>query len=116
MAIFFLDIPVHLQIGDRAFHRAPGEAKISGNGFDPKPAFTLGGRHAFKVHVDGFCPVRQAGVGIDCVKITDGITSSRFDMRSIVFCFPFIGFLIVFPCVLPLLWRILCLDRFDQLC
>ena len=116
IAIFLFYIPVHLQVGNRAFHRAPGEPKIGSDSFDPRPTLTLGGGHAFEVHIDCFRPMRQIAVGIDCVKIADGITSSRFDMWSIALWFPFNGLLIVSSCVLSLFRRKFGLDRFNQLC
>lgn len=63
------------QIAKGALDRAPGEAEIGSNSLDSWPAFALGGRHAFEIHIDGLCPVRQAVVGVDGVKITDSTTS-----------------------------------------
>lgn len=75
VAGFLLDVPVSLQIGKGALNRAFGHAEIGRDGFDPRPAFALGGGHALEVHVDRLGPVRDAVVGIDRIKIADGVTS-----------------------------------------
>ena len=63
------------QVGDGAFDRALGKAKISGDSLDPRPAFALGGRHTLEVHIDRLGTVRQAVVSVDGIKIADGATS-----------------------------------------
>lgn len=75
VAVFSLDVAMHLQIGKSPLDRAIGESEIDRDGLDPRPAFSLGGRHAFEIHIDRFGPVRQAVVGVDRVKIADLTTS-----------------------------------------
>lgn len=75
MPVFFLYIAVLLQIGNGALDRAFGKAEIDRDSFDARPAFPLGGRHTLEIHIDGFCPMRQAVVGVDGVKIADPITA-----------------------------------------
>ena len=75
VAVFLFDVPVFLQIADRALDRALGETEIDRDGLDPRPAFAFGRGHALEVHVDGLRPVRQAVVGVNRIKIADGLTS-----------------------------------------
>ena len=87
VTVFLLQVAVPFQIGEGAFYRAPGEAEIGRDGLDPRPALAFGGGHALEVHVDGFCPMRQVVVGIDRVKIADGVTSLYY--REVVFATQF---------------------------
>lgn len=75
VAVFSLDVAMRLQIGKGPLDRAFGESEIDRDGLDPRPAFSLGGGHAFEIHIDRFGPVRQAVVGVDRVKIADLTTS-----------------------------------------
>ena len=75
MAVFFLYIAVRLQIGNGPLDRAFGEPKTNCDSLDARPAFSLGGRHAFEVHIDRLGTMRQAVVGVDGVKIADLTTS-----------------------------------------
>ena len=75
MAGFLFDVPMPFQIGNSAFDSAFGETEIGRDGLDPRPAFTLGGRHALEVYIDRLGPVRQAVVGVDRIKIADLTTS-----------------------------------------
>lgn len=75
MAVFSLDVAMHLQIGNGALNRAFGETEIGRDGLDARPAFTPGGGHALEIHIDRLGPMRQAVVGVDRVKIADLITS-----------------------------------------
>lgn len=75
VAGFLFDVPVLLQIADRTLDRALGETEIDRDGLDPRPTFAFGRGHALEVHVDGLRPVRQAVVGVNRIKIADGLTS-----------------------------------------
>ena len=75
MAGFLLNVPVPFQICKGALDRAFGKAEIDRDSLDARPAFSLGGGHAFEVHIDRLGPMRQAVVGVDRVKIADLTTS-----------------------------------------
>lgn len=75
VAGFLFYVPMPLQIANGALDRAPGKTEIDRDGLDARPAFPLGGGHAFEVHIDRLGPVRQAVVRVDGVKIADPITS-----------------------------------------
>ena len=94
--MFLLNVPMLLQIGNRTFYCASGEAEIGRDGLDPWPAFSLGGGHALEVHVDCLGPVWQAAIGIDRIKITDGVTPYVLMCGALFSAFPSMGFLSFF--------------------
>lgn len=94
--MFLLNVPMLLQIGNRTFYCASGEAEIGRDGLDPRPALAFGGGHALEVHVDCLGPVRQAAVGVDRVKIADGVTSYVLICGASFSTFPSFGFLSFF--------------------
>ena len=94
--MFLLNVPMLLQIGNRTFYCASGEAEIRRDGLDPWPAFSLGGGHALEVHVDCLGPVRNTVVSVDCVKKADSITSYVLTCGASFSTFPSLDFLSVF--------------------
>lgn len=74
VAQFFLKVAVLLQIFDGSLDGGAGEAEVSGYGFNPWPAFALGGRHTAQVHVYRLSPVRDILVGIDNIEVTNDFT------------------------------------------
>ena len=75
VAVFSLDVAMHLQIGKSPLDSAFGHAEIDRDSLDPRPTFSLGGGHALEIHINRLGPMRQTVVGVDGVKIADPTTS-----------------------------------------
>lgn len=82
MAVLSLDVAMRLQIGKGPLDRTLRETEIDGDGLNARPAFSLGCRHTLKIHIDSLCPMRQAVVGVDAVKIANQATSYVFTCEA----------------------------------
>ena len=59
-----LDVSSAFQIVQRPLHCARREMQVAGNGFHTRPAAPAACTVA-EVHIDGSCPVRQVGIGVN---------------------------------------------------
>ena len=64
MSPLALDVSGTFQIIQRTLHCARREVQVAGYGFHARPAASAACT-VTEVHIDGSCPVRQVGIGVN---------------------------------------------------